>query len=583
MSESVDDRIRALMGEIDRVAPPPPDFATLRTTPHRNPTAAPAPAAYGDEPRSRRHVIGPAIAAALIVLAVGVVVIARASSHHVSTISPTPGTSLDEPTASTSIGTAPVTTVTTAPSSTSSTTTTTAQTSTASTTPAATPSSALIVHPFGSRSEVIDVGVTDANVTTHRAATNPGDVVLDYELQIGFDPRNLSSTIETPAATSDTQLAIETSCATSGCLSVQPVNDRIQTTVQLTVRRTTVDLTRGEHDAPFAIHFTDGTVERFTIGLYAEPAPSEAIATQATTLTGPPRAIQTVFDIGHFDYHMISAFGSIWLLGQSSYSVTRLDARTGAVLASIPIGIPSNRLTANADAVYVAGDPVLRIDPATNTVTPLTAPGLTVNSRAIIADGQTLWAASLTGGIYRIDPDGTVTILHPSTPAAWVDLAVSHGKVWALGRDTSGARLVSFDESTSVPVDSLSIPLGPNLGIPARLVADERDVVVGIDPRTGGANGFQSNGELVIVDPDGATITATVPLPTRPEGIVLTDLHIWTSGAVLDRTTLAVTPITLGFTIARGPDGSIWATTINSGSFDATSIAIRYAPGDDSG
>lgn len=601
MNDDVDDQIRALMGEVDRVAPPPPDFATLRTTHDRNLTTAPTVSVHGGGRGSRRRVLGLVIAAVLALVVAGVVVITRPTSHHVSTISPNPGTFGPEPTALTSIVTNPATTPPSSatnvqPSTTPASSATTVPSSTTSTTPAtpatpvssaATPVSsaapALIVHPFGSRSDVIDIGVSVANVTTPTSAGNAGDAVLTYSLQIGFDPRKLSSTVEAAAATSDGQLAIETNCATPGCLSVHPVNDRIQTKVGLTVRLTTSILTPGEHDAPFAIHFTDGTIENFTVGLYAEPAPSAAIATRATTLTGPPTRIQTVFDVGHFGYHMISAFGSIWVLGQSSYSVTRIDAVTGAVLASIPIGVSSSRLTSTADAVYVAGDPVLRIDPATNDVTPLTAHGLTVNARAIIADGQTLWEASLTGGIYRIGPDGAVTTVHPVEPAAWVDLAVSQGKVWVLGRDTSGARLISFDETTSAPVDDLSIPLGPNLGIPARLVADTHDVVVGIDPRTGGTNGFQSNGELVIVDPATATVTSTIPLATRPEGIVLTDRHIWTSGAVLDRTTLAVTPVALGFTITRGPDGSIWATTGVPGTADAATIAIRYAPGNASG
>lgn len=578
MSDPVDDRIRALMGEVDRVAPPPPEFATLRTTHHRNITTAPPTSARSGGRGSRRRMLGLVIAAVLVVVVVAAVAITKPTSHHVSTISPHPGTSDKEPPAATSIGTTPTTTqpssVTTLP---------TLTTSATAAPPVSTPPAALILHPYGSRSDVPDIEVIDANVTVQPAAVNSGDVVLTYELQIGFDPRKLGSTVEPPIATSDGQLAIETSCPTPGCLILQPVNDRIQTRVELTVRRTTVVLTAGEHEARFAIHFTDGTTEHFTVGLYAEPAPSEAISSSVATLTGPPTQVQTVFDVGHFGYHMISAFGSIWLLGQASYSVTRIDAVTGAVLASIPIGVPSNRLTADADAVYVAGDPVLRIDPATNTVTPLTAAGLTVNARAIIADGQTLWTASLTGGIYRIDADGTVTTVHPAAPAAWIDLAVSHGKVWVLGRDTSGARLVSFDETTSAPVDDVTIPLGPNPGIPVRLVADKRDVVVGIDPRTGGANGFQSNGELVIVDPATGTITSTIPLATRPEGIVLTNLHIWTSGAVLDRTILAVTPVSLGFTITRGPDGSIWATSSNPGTADAASVATRYAPGDASG
>ncbi|MGD9794719.1 MAG: hypothetical protein AB7V43_14680, partial [Acidimicrobiia bacterium] len=117
-------------------------------------------------------------------------------------------------------------------------------------------------------------------------------------------------------------------------------------------------------------------------------------------------------------------------------------------------------------------------------------------------------------------------------------------------------------------VQRLDLPIDEKtMGV--RLVADERNVIVGLDTSGGGGR----TGAIVIVDPTSATITDTVTLESRPEGIVLTDHYIWTSKAVIDRTTLDVTAVTLGFTIAQGPDGSIWAVS-NAGG------AVRYAPGD---
>jgi hypothetical protein len=59
---------------------------------------------------------------------------------------------------------------------------------------------------------------------------------------------------------------------------------------------------------------------------------------------------------------------------------------------------------------------------------------------------------------------------------------------------------------------------------------------------------------------------------------VLTPNHIWTSQAVLDRNTLDIlNEQHFGFTITRGPDGSIWGT---GGVADGTLTATRTAPGD---
>jgi hypothetical protein len=105
-------------------------------------------------------------------------------------------------------------------------------------------------------------------------------------------------------------------------------------------------------------------------------------------------------------------------------------------------------------------------------------------------------------------------------------------------------------------------------------------VVVGID--TSGLGG--RTGEVVVIDPTTGAISSRVALDSRPEGIALTNRHIWTNAAVLDRATLAITPQFFGFTIARGPDGSIWGTHHSA---DANEIdvgeAIRFSPGDFAG
>lgn len=65
--------------------------------------------------------------------------------------------------------------------------------------------------------------------------------------------------------------------------------------------------------------------------------------------------------------------GSVWTLNQGDGTVTRVDARTGKVLATIEAGIPGlgGEITFGAGKVWatVFGFPITRIDPRTNRVT----------------------------------------------------------------------------------------------------------------------------------------------------------------------------------------------------------------------
>jgi hypothetical protein len=159
-----------------------------------------------------------------------------------------------------------------------------------------------------------------------------------------------------------------------------------------------------------------------------------------------------------------------------------------------------------------------------------------------------------------------------------MDLAYSNGLVWALSQRPETATVVAFDGQTGEIRFNIPVVRGQAQAYPVRLVADEQSVLVGID-----TGAFSQKGELVVIDPAAGVITNRIALPSRPEGIALTARYIWTSGAVLDRDTLAVTPYPLGFSVARADDGSIWATGGVPGSATAASVARRFAPGDYAG
>jgi hypothetical protein len=404
-----------------------------------------------------------------------------------------------------------------------------------------------------------------------------GGLELTYQLQLGFNPSDRSGVIVTATESTDAQLSIEVACEADDC-SFQPRNDEIQTSLEMTVRTSSDQLTAGLHTAPFAIRFDDGSITAFDLQFYAQPAPSVDITNEVAASSGEPTIVQRVFDVGRFPYHAITAFDSIWVLGQASGEVARIDATTGALLATIPLGpadsrVSSLRLTAGDNYVYAAGTPVVRIDPSDNTATAIDN-GST--AFGVVAEMDTVWAAGREG-LQRVDPDETITTLNVPEES-WFDLAWSNGLVWAVSQQRgTTSTLLALDGYSGDIRHDIELELDDN-EFPVRVVADGDSVVVGTDTSGGGGR----TGRLLVFDPTNGILLDQVSLNSRPEGIVLTPQHIWTSGAIVDRATLAIKLDNggFGFSITRGPDGSIWGTGGVPGSGVNDGVALRWTSGD---
>ena len=103
--------------------------------------------------------------------------------------------------------------------------------------------------------------------------------------------------------------------------------------------------------------------------------------------------------------------GSVWVANQESFDVTRIDAATGDVLATVPVGATPVQIVWDGEAVWVANmgsRTVSRIDPATNSVTDSVYVQTPVFALAV--GGGRLWMTSLG------------TSAFPGN-LAWVDLA----------------------------------------------------------------------------------------------------------------------------------------------------------------
>jgi DNA-binding beta-propeller fold protein YncE len=157
--------------------------------------------------------------------------------------------------------------------------------------------------------------------------------------------------------------------------------------------------------------------------------------------------------------HDIARAGSVILFGRS-FAIVRIDARTGQVLARIPVS-GANGIAVGAGAVWVmksgAGfdksSTVWRIDPATNQIVATIPVPKSIDD---IAFGEGfVWVVRNQIAVVGSDGDSEVNRVDPATnqvvgepirvPSGFCNLAVGNGTVWVLSANGS---LVRIDPQT---------------------------------------------------------------------------------------------------------------------------------------
>lgn len=117
------------------------------------------------------------------------------------------------------------------------------------------------------------------------------------------------------------------------------------------------------------------------------------------------KVLQTI-PVGSRPRFIAAGEGGIWSLGQGDGDVTRIDPKTGAVTATIPVYVPGDGgcIAAGGGSVWVTmpDTPVSRIDPATNRVVErFTGPG----GDCISFAAGSIWLSNLQiGTVWRIAP-----------------------------------------------------------------------------------------------------------------------------------------------------------------------------------
>jgi outer membrane protein assembly factor BamB len=166
---------------------------------------------------------------------------------------------------------------------------------------------------------------------------------------------------------------------------------------------------------------------------------------------------------------MALASGSVWVADPSKGQVLRLDPRTRAVEARIPVGGEA-QVTAAGGAVWAFGPGrVLRIDPARDRVVEaISLPGAV--PPGLVLDGRGgVWAGT-SQALRRIDlRRNAVTRTVQTSRDAFMNIAgVSDGRILYIGR--GDGRLLRFDAGSGRRLSAARAPFGQYLGVAGGVV-----------------------------------------------------------------------------------------------------------------
>lgn len=267
--------------------------------------------------------------------------------------------------------------------------------------------------------------------------------------------------------------------------------------------------------------------------------------------------------LGQRPIRPVVAFGAVWIANAADGTVTRVDAFSGAIVATIRVGDPQRLLAAgcapSSEHAYATGsfglracdspsavaagagaiwatandaNAIVRIEPARSAVT-ATIP-LGFDPWAVVASDDAVWVSDyIDDAVVRIDPRTLSVIARIPVPSGPTEMAVAPGTLWVVS--SAAGSITRIDTRRDAVV--ATIVAGP--WVLAISVAGDDVWVCGGSTRIGG---------LTRIDARSNTAVATYQAcsPQGREGvssIAANDRGVWVPGVtldLLDRTTATV-------------------------------------------
>lgn len=186
--------------------------------------------------------------------------------------------------------------------------------------------------------------------------------------------------------------------------------------------------------------------------------PFSALKPDATVeITGQPAGSATSMVLSATD-------DAVWVSSRTTGSVTRIDPRTNAIVATVALGHePCTGPIGAFGSLWVGecGQPGLaRIDLKTNTLTATIKSAISSNPRALATGVASIWLITdLKGTLARFDPATNAAVAEINLPAGSNALAFGQGALWATSPQDH--TLVRINPYNNLLVETIKVGKSP--------------------------------------------------------------------------------------------------------------------------
>ncbi|MFM8238227.1 MAG: hypothetical protein ACKOBG_10830 [Actinomycetota bacterium] len=206
---------------------------------------------------------------------------------------------------------------------------------------------------------------------------------------------------------------------------------------------------------------------------------------------------------------------SIWVTRQDDDRVVRINPKTNAITATVVVGAQPISVEYDGSRIWVANQgagTLTKINPATATVVAtVTMPGGD-NPQYLEYDGTNLWASSGSGAIRKINP-ATNALIGSATPAAETGWMAFDGRfLWASSFATDA--VFKIDPATNAVVATVFVA-----DAPSGLAFDGRNIWVAM----------RNSNTVRRIDAATNSVTGTVAVGVAPTWVGFDGSNIWVS------------------------------------------------------
>jgi YVTN family beta-propeller protein len=201
---------------------------------------------------------------------------------------------------------------------------------------------------------------------------------------------------------------------------------------------------------------------------------------------------------------------AVWVHNGDTGTLLRIDPKTNALVATIPVGLGPGGVAIGEGAVWVAGPAsaiLSRIDPQTNKVVAIIPLALNNEASVAVSPGAVWVTDAYNSSLVRIDPRTNQVVATIPNQLGPTDLSFGAGSAWLSNRHDTSKGLERLDPQTNQV--QARIDVGSDHGLACTAVVALAQTVWTVDLVLGDG----SSVVLKRIDPATNTIVAAIPVP----------------------------------------------------------------------